>query len=138
MILDQSRDQGWMKNDHIREIKVSVLSANRTVGKHLVFSSIIDGNENNLSLIDNGSEAEILNESFAQERKLKIVKLKRQERVRLVLGDGSTSQLLKEAAIIKLKIGEHEESLFCYLAKIEGCTLILGDGWLQKHNPTIN
>ena len=103
-----------------------------------MFSSTIDGNENHSSLIDNGSEAEILNESFAQEKKLGIITLKKQDRVRLVLGDGSSSQILKKAAIIDLKIGDHQEELFCYLAKIENCTLILGDGWLQKHNPRID
>lgn len=138
MILDQSRDQGSIKNDHIRSIRVSVLSASRVVGEHLIFNSIIDNNENSLSLIDNGSEAEILNESFAREKKLKIVKLKKQERVKLVLGDGSTSQTLKRAATIELKIGDHKEKLFCYLARVDGFTLILGDGWLQKHNPTID
>lgn len=103
-----------------------------------MFSSIIDGNENSLSLIDNGSETEILNESFAQQKKLEIVKLKKKDRVRLVLGDGSSSQILKRAATIDLRIGDHREGLFCYLGKIEDCTLILGDGWLQKHNPKID
>ena len=103
-----------------------------------MFSSIINDNENHSSLIDNESEAEILNESFAQEKKLEMITLKKQNRVKFVLNDDSSSQILKKAAIIDLKIEDHQKKLFCYLTKIENCTLILGDGWLQKHNPKID
>ena len=138
MILDQSRDQGSIKNDHIRSIRVSVLSASRVVGEHLIFNSIINNNENSLFLIDNGSEAEILNESFAREKKLKIIKLKKQKRVKLVLRDEFIFQTLKRAATIELKIGNHKEKLFCYLTRVDDFTLILRDGWLQKLNSTID
>ena len=103
-----------------------------------MFSSIIDDNENHSSLIDNESETEILNESFAQEKKLEMITLKKQNRVRLVLDNDSSSQILKKAAIIDLKIEDHQKELFCYLTKIENYTLILKDDWLQKHNSRID
>lgn len=103
-----------------------------------MFNSSIDNNENNLSLIDNGNEFEIINESFAHEKKLKITELDKRDRIRLILGDGTRSQIIKKTATIDLKIGDHQEKLKCYLAKIEDCTLLLEDGWLQKHNPKID
>lgn len=103
-----------------------------------MFNSSIDNNENELSLIDNGSEIEIVNESFAREKKLQLISLKRRDQVNLILGDGTRSQILKKAVIINLDIGSQKEELKCYVGKIEDCTLLLGDGWLQKHNPKIN
>ena len=115
-----------------------MLSISRIVNEHLIFNFIIDNNENNLFLIDNENEIEILNESFAREKKLKIVKLKKQKRVKLMLKNGFTFQTLKRTAIIELKIENHKKKLFCYLTKVDGFTFILKNGWLQKHNPTID
>lgn len=89
-------------------------------------------------MIDNGSEAQILHESFARKLKLEIIGLRKKDRVRLELGDGKIHQIIKKAVIASLKIGNHEEKLFCYLADIGSHILIVGDGWLQNHNPRID
>lgn len=102
-----------------------------------MFGSYIDNNENQSSLVDNGSEIEPLNESFAHERGIKIHELNNKDRVRLILGDGTPSQILSKGVYVDLKIGDHREKLFCYVANMD-CTLILGDGWLQTHNPIID
>ena len=95
-----------------------------------MFNSIINDNENHSSLIDNESEVEILNESFAQKKKIEMITLKKQNKIKLVLNNGSSSQILKKTAIIDLKIEDHQKKLFCYLTKIENCILILKDDWL--------
>ena len=115
-----------------------MLSVSRVVGEYLIFNFIIDNNENNLFLIDNESEAKILNESFARKKKFKIVKLKKQKRIILILRNEFIFQTLKRAAIIELKIKDLKKKLFCYLTKVDGFTFILRDKWLQKHNSTID
>ena len=104
-------------------------------GKHLVFKTSIAGIKTRL-LIDNGSEAELIDESFVRKHKLNTFKL--DKKVKLTLGNGEVVQLLSKAALIDVKIGDHEEQVLCYLAKLEAYAVILGDGWLQTHNPMIN
>ena len=122
----------------MKVVRASVLSVNHLIpGKHLLFRCSIANNENQL-MIDNGSEAQILHESFARKLKLETIGLKKKDRVRLELGDGKIHQIIKKAVIVPIKIGNHEEKLFCYLADIGNHTLIVGDGWLQSHNPRID
>ena len=128
MIPDQSRDQGCAEGDSFKKIRISALSLeNRIQGRHLMFNSSIDNNENQLSLVDNGSEAEFLNESFAHERNIKPFDLAKKDRVRLILGDDSASQIVTQGAYIDLRIGEHRERLFCYLARIESTLILRND-----------
>jgi hypothetical protein len=102
-----------------------------------VFRTYIDNNENDSSLVENGSEAEFLNESFAHEKSIETFELNKKDRVELILGDGTASQIIDKRVYIDLTINEHRERLFCYVAKLE-CVLILRDEWLQTHNPVIN
>ena len=89
-----------------------------------MFDSFIDNNENQLSLIDNKSEVEFLNESFAHERNIKTFDLIEKNRVKLIIENNSVSQIVTQEAYIDLRIDDHRERLFCYLIRIE-CTLIL-------------
>ena len=137
MIPDDSRHQEC-REVSLRVVRASVLSVDHLVpGKHLLFRCSIASNENQL-MIDNGSEAQFLHESFARKRKLETIRLKKRDRVRLELGDGKVHQIIDKAVIVPVRIGDHEEKLFCYLADIGNHTLIIGDGWLQEHNPHID
>lgn len=60
-----------------------------------MFASQIDNHDNTSSLVDNGSEAEFLNESFAHEKKIEMIELDEKDRVELILGDGTPSQILE-------------------------------------------
>ena len=94
-------------------------------GMHLVFKTSIAGIKTRL-LIDNGSEAELIDESFVRKHKLNTFKL--DKKVKLTLGNGEVVQLLSKAALIDVKIGDHEEQVLYYLAKLEAYAVILGDG----------
>ena len=104
-------------------------------GKHSFFKTSIAGIKTRL-LIDNGSEAELVDESFVRKHKLNTFKLDKKSK--LTLRNGEVVQLLSKAALIDVKIGDHEEQVLCYLAKLEAYAVILGDGWLQTHNPMIS
>jgi transposase InsO family protein len=104
-------------------------------GKHLVFSTEV-GNSSIQTLLDNGSEGELLDYSLARRLKFPIFKLKK--RIPLYLANGEKLQSITEAALVDLRIGEHVEQMFCYLVKLPGYKLILGDGWLQEHNPQVD
>ena len=78
-------------------------------------------------MIDNGSEAQILHESFARKLKLETIELKKKDRVKLELEDEKIHQIIKKTVIVPIKIENHEEKLFCYLIDIGSHTLIVGD-----------
>jgi hypothetical protein len=56
----------------------------------------------------------------------------------LHLGNGELYRTITEAALVDVEIGDHREQLICYLADIPRYKLILGDKWLQEHNPQVN
>ena len=68
---------------------MSILFLNKIVNKHLMFNFFINNNKNQFSLIDNENEIEILNESFAREKKFNITKIKKQNRMKFILNDKS-------------------------------------------------
>lgn len=110
---------------------------NKIKGKHLMFAFQIDNHDNTSSLIDNESEAEFLNESFAHEKKIEIIELDEKDRIELILRNEIFSQILNRESYVDVNIEEHRERLFCYIAQLE-CALILEDEWLQIHNFSIN
>lgn len=110
---------------------------NKIENKHLMFRLYIDNNESQLSLIDNKSESEFLNESFVHKWNIEIFELAHEDRVKLILEDDTLSQTLTHEIHVNLQIREHREKLFCYVVKLE-CDLILENNWLQTHNSHID
>ncbi len=105
--------------------------------KHLVIRISITENKS-LFLIDNESEIELINETFAQFNKLKLINLKKKERIRLMLSDEEVAQILNKAVKVEVKTRNHREQLFCYVAKLNTYALILRNEWLQTHNLVID
>jgi len=104
-------------------------------GKHLVLSV----SANNLSikaLLDNGSEADLIDQSFTRKQHLPTFRLRKP--IPLKLGDGTPYRNLTEAAMVDLQIGDHHEQKLFYIVPGLKYKLILGDNWLQDHNPQIN
>lgn len=89
-----------------------MLLISRTINEHVIFNFIINRNKNNLFLIDNKNKIEILNKSFARKKKLKIVKLKKQKRMKLILKNKFIFQTLKQTAIIEFKIENQKKNFF--------------------------
>ena len=87
-------------------------------------------------LINNGSEAELIDKSFARTQKIETFKLAK--RIKLTLGNGKVVQWLERGCLIDVHIGDHHEQIFCYVASLDVYTMVLGDGWLQTHNPAID
>ena len=90
----------------------------------MVFSTEV-GNSSIQTLLDNGSEGELLDHSLAHRLKFPIFKVKK--RILLYLANGEKLQSITEAALVDLRIGEHVEQMFCYLVKLPGYKLILGE-----------
>ena len=104
-------------------------------GKHLIFKTSIAGVKTRL-LVDNRSEAELIDESFMRANKIPFFKL--EELIEFILGNGKVVQKLTKRALVDVIIENHMEQLVCYLAKLDVYTIILSDKWLQMHNPVIN
>ena len=122
----------------IKEIeyqKTAEKNINRKIGQHLVFKPFVNGRKVK-TLIDNGSEAELIDRSYAHRCKFNIFKL--EKGVNLILGNGKRSERITEAVLINVDFGEHAEEILCYLADLKEYSLVLGDGWLQLHNPSID
>ena len=107
----------------------------KIAGKHLVFKASVAGIKTCL-LIDNGSEAELIDESFVRTNKISTFKLKTQ--IRLELSNGEVVEWLDRACLVDIQIGNHQEQLLCYVTKLDVYSVVLGDGWLQQHNPAID
>lgn len=123
----------------IRTVRVSACAVRDDVakieGQHLIFKASIGGIKSRL-LIDNGSEAELIDESFMRTNKIPTFKLEKP--IKLALANGEVVQQLNKACLVDVVISDHVEQVVCYLAKLDAYTVILGDGWLQTHNPAID
>ena len=104
-------------------------------GKHLVFKTSL-ARINTRLLIDNDSEAELIDKSFAYSNKISTFQLKKP--IQLMLGNGKMVQRLTKGCLVNVEIGDHKDQILCYLAKLDVYTIILGNGWLQMHNPAID
>ena len=104
-------------------------------GKHLVFKISIAGIHSRL-LIDNSSEAKLIDKSFAHLNKISTFQLEKP--IQLTLENGKVVQRLTKRCLIDVEIGDHKDQILCYLAKLDVYTVILSDRWFQTHNPTIN
>lgn len=83
----------------------------------LVFKASIGGIKTRL-LIDNGSETELIDESFARTNKLSTFKL--EKATKLTLGNGKVVQTLTtlRGCLVDVEIGDHKEQILCYLCQI--------------------
>ena len=104
-------------------------------GKHLMFKPSINGMKTCL-LVDNSSEIKLIDKFFVRTNKISTFKLKKA--IKLTLGNGEVVQTLTRGCLVDVEIGDHKEQILCYLAKLDVYTVILGDGWLQTHNPAID
>ena len=106
-------------------IKTFVFFVNHFIsGKHFLFKCSIVNNENQL-MINNKSEIQIFHESFARKLKLKIIELRKKNRIKFKFDDGKIHQIIKKIVIVSIKIKNHEKKLFCYLIDIKNHILIV-------------
>ena len=103
--------------------------------KHLAFKASIAGIKTQL-LIDNGSKAKLIDESFVRTQKINTFKLKK--KIKLTLGNGEVVQKLDSACLIDVHIGDHHKQILCYVAHLDIYSMVLGDEWLQTHNLAMN
>jgi hypothetical protein len=106
-------------NNAVRDLLIS-----KKKRKHLVIKIRINEN-NNLSLVDNESEIELINESFAQLNNIRLINLEKKNRIKLTLNDDEIAQILDKAVKVKVRTERHRERLFCYVAKFNTYVLIL-------------
>ena len=104
-------------------------------GKHLIYKPRIVRVKTHL-LVDNRSEAELLDESFMRANKIPSFKLKKP--INFILRNGKIVQKLTKGALDDIIIRDHMEQLVCYLAKLNVHTIILNNGWLQTYNLMID
>ena len=122
-----------------KQVKISTYAIQNNMakikGKHLVFKTSIARIYTCL-LINNGSEAELIDKSFTHSNKISTFQLKKP--IQLILGNSKIVQHLTKKCLVDMVIGDHYEQILCYLAKLDIYTVILGDGWLQTYNLSIN
>ena len=87
-------------------------------------------------LIDNDSKAELIDKSFGCTQKFSTFKLRK--KIKLTLGNGKVVQKLDTACLVDIHIVDHHKHILCYIARLNVYTLMLGDGWLQMHNLSID
>jgi len=104
-------------------------------GKHLVLKGTANGIPVR-SLLDNGSEADLIDLNYVRKHKIPTFKLK--SPIPLFLADGTKLQDLEEAALIEFHMGEHHEQWLFYVLQLAEYQMIIGDNWLQEHNPQVD
>ena len=86
-------------------------------------------------LVNNGSEAELIDKSFVCANKIQSFKLEKP--INLTLRNSKVIQKLTKGALINVIIRNHIKQLVCYLARLDVYIIILVDKWLQTHNSVI-
>ena len=104
-------------------------------GKYLVFKSSI-AEIHICLLIDNGSEAELINKSFACSNKISTFQLEKP--IQLTIGNSKVVQHLIKRCLVDVEIRDYKDQILYYLTKLDVYTVIFSDGWLQTHNSAIN
>ena len=147
VVLGKNRHQGSCTKDVVvgkadttkKRIRISTCAIQNNVAKvkskHLVFKTSIAGIYTCL-LIDNSSEAKLIDKSFAHSNKISTFQLEKP--IQLTLGNGKVVQRLTKGCLVDIEIGDHKDQILCYLAKLDVYTVIFGDSWLQIHNPAID
>ena len=87
-------------------------------------------------LMNNGSKAKLIDKSFVRTQRIDTFKSKKQ--IKLTLGNKKVVQKLDSACLVDIHIGNHHKQIFCYMARLDVYTVVLGDRCLQTHNPAIN
>jgi hypothetical protein len=83
-------------------------------GKHLVLKGTANGAPVR-SLLDNGSEADLIDLNYVRKYKIPTFKLES-----------------------PIPLGEHHEQWLFYVLQLAEYQMIIGDNWLQEHNPQID
>ena len=107
----------------------------KIAGKNLSFKANVAGIKTHW-LIDNRSEAELIDESFVRTNKISIFKIKTQ--IRLKLSNEEMVKWLDKACLVDIQIGNHQKQLFCYMTKLNIYFIVLEDSWLKQHNSAID
>ena len=92
--------------------------------KHFVFKASIAGIKTGF-LINNSSEAELINESFVHTQKINTFKLKM--KIVLTLGNKEVVQKLDSTCLIDIHIGNYHKKILCYVATFDVYGVVLGD-----------
>ena len=88
------------------------------------------------TLLDNESEADLIDNILACKFEVTIFKLK--QSILLHFEDKKKYQTLIETILMNLQIKNHHEQTLLYLADLAEYKLILKDNWLQDHNSAID
>ena len=129
----------WNSWYYQKRVRISTCAIQNNIakveGKHLVFKTSIAGIHTHL-LIDNDSEAELIDKFFVHSNKISPFQLEKP--IQLTLGNSKVLQQLTKGCLVDVEIGNHKDQILCYLAKLDVYMVILGDGWLQTHNLAID
>ena len=111
-----------------RWVRISTCAIQNNVakvkGKHLIFKSSITG-IHTCSLIDNSSEAKLIDKSFACSNKISTFQL--EKLIQLMLGNSEVVQCLTKGCFVDVVINNYFKQFLCYLAKLDIYMVILGD-----------
>ena len=123
----------------IKRVQISACIIRNSVpkvkGKHFIFKANVAGIKTRL-LIDNSSKTKLIDQFFVRANKISTFKLK--QKIKLELKNGEMVEWLDRTCLIELKIGNHQKQLLCYVANLDAYTVVLGDRWLEQHNPAID
>ena len=74
-------------------------------------------------LINNSSEAKLIDKSFVRTQKISIFKLKK--KIKLTLGNKEVVQKLDSACLINMHIRDHHKQVLYYVASFDVYTIVL-------------
>lgn len=87
-------------------------------------------------LIDSGASSNFISREFVSECGLTLVESNVAQHI--VLADGSTQECLSCTKPLRLRMGEHKETLGMYVTSLGEFDVILGMPWLAFHEPQID
>ncbi|KAI1000918.1 hypothetical protein K3495_g7280 [Podosphaera aphanis] len=98
-----------------------------------------DGKIETSAFIDSGgNDFGFIDTIFVQDHSLPISQLSVPRVLRVVDRRKSASGMVTHIVTLSLKIDNHQETARLFVTKLGQYPLILGHGWLSRHNPSIN
>src|SRR5690606_28628120 len=120
-------------------------SINHVVSKSSVFQDLgndepivvacqIEGHISTAAMVDCGATSQFINQSFCEEKGLKLIKKRVLETLHLVDGNLALAGLITHEVHLQLMIDQHLENLVFQVTRLGKTPLILGKSWLRRHN----
>lgn len=123
------------------DLTISSLTYSKNLNALVLACSLINNNSSikTCAFIDSGGNGfGFIDSNFVQKNHLRKYLLPIPRTLRVVDGRKSVAGMITHSVKTRLDIGDHSEVAELFITKLGNYPIILGHGWLSRHNPSID